>query len=43
MTMTEYYLLLFTLLILSIPVILFGVNLLEKLDKKLSKKAQEGK
>jgi len=38
MTMNEYYLLLFTLLILSIPVILFGVKILEKLDKKLSKK-----
>ncbi len=38
MTMTEYYLLLFTLLILSIPVILFGVNLLEKLDKKFFRK-----
>ncbi len=38
MTMTEYYLLLFILLILSIPVILFGVNLLEKLDKKFFSK-----
>ncbi len=37
MTQTEYYLLLFILLILSIPVILFGVKLLEKIEKKFFK------
>jgi len=40
MTLGEYYLLLFTLFILSIPVILLGVKLLEKLDEKLTRKAK---
>lgn len=38
MTMTEYYLLLFTLLILSIPAILFTVELFDKVSKKFLKR-----